>query len=201
MRNPDPKIARLCELFADLPGIGPRSAARIVEALSGRKRQTGQELCSVLQDVLATVHHCPCCNVSTTLPLCAICSDATRDQSIICVVESQADEEAIESTVAYNGLYFVLGGRLNPLEGVRPQDLGVERLIERAKSGKVAEVVIATSYTPDGEVTAQMLVNALHKYAPQVRVSRLARGLPSGVEVEFTDAATLASAVIDRHQA
>lgn len=201
MPNPDPKIARLCELLAQLPGIGPRSAARIVEALCGRKKAEGEEIASLLPQVLQSVHHCPCCNVSTTLPVCAICADSRRDRSIICVVESQADEEAIESTVAYNGLYFVLGGRLNPMEGVRPQDLGVDRLIERARGAEVREVVVATSYTPDGEVTAQMLIGALKKYVPNVHVSRLARGLPSGVEVEFADAATLASAVIDRRRA
>jgi recombination protein RecR len=113
-------------------------------------------------------------------------------------VETPADQLAIESSVAYRGSYFVLMGRVNPMNGVGPKELGVDRLIARAKAAGVREIVIATSYTAEGETTAHMLLTTLKKYVPDVRVTRLARGLPAGIEIEFTDAATISAAILDR---
>ncbi len=195
----DIKLARLEELFASLPGIGPRSASRIVTELMGGRIDLARELAALLSQTAASVHHCPCCHTLTTEPICEICADSTRDASVICVVESPADRAAIESSVAFSGRYFVLLGRVNPLMDVGPRELGADLLIARLKSEPVREVVIATSYTAEGETTAHVLIQAIRKHAPHVRVTRLARGLPAGVEVEYTDAATLAAAVVDRH--
>ena len=194
----DEKISRLEELFAGLPGLGPRSASRIVAELLTTRRQDAQRLCQDLSETLASVHHCPRCHTLTTLPMCSVCDDEARDKSVVCVVETPADLQAIEASVAYKGGYFVLMGRVNPLQAVGPEELGVDTLLGRIDKEPIDEVVIATSYTPEGETTAHLLAGVLKKHKPQLKVTRLARGLPSGVEIEYTDAATIASAVAGR---
>lgn len=197
-RHPDERLAQLTELFASLPGIGPKSAARIVTDLLVQRPDVGRALSRALADTLQSVSRCPCCNTLTTEGLCPTCADAERDKSVICVVETPADQLAIESSVAYRGSYFVLMGRVNPMNGIGPKELGVDRLIARAKAAGVREIVIATSYTAEGETTAHMLLTTLKKHVPDVRVTRLARGLPAGIEIEFTDAATISAAILDR---
>ncbi len=194
----DEKISRLEELFASLPGLGPRSASRIVSELLTTRRPQAQRLCRDLSETLETVHHCPRCHALTTRPMCVVCADQTRDKTVLCIVETPADLQAIESSVAYNGGYFVLMGRVNPLQAVGPEELGVNTLLERLDKEPIEEVVIATSYTPEGETTAHLLAGVIKKHKPQLKVTRLARGLPSGVEIEYTDAATIASAVAGR---
>lgn len=191
-------IERLEALFASLPGLGPRSSARIVNRLLTDKRQEARELARTLADALDTVRTCPRCHRLIAGGRCSICDDSARDGAVVCVVESAADLQAIEQTVAYRGGYFVLMGRVNPLEGIGPEDLGVDVLVGRIARESVREVVIATSYTPEGETTAHCLATVLKKHFPQLRVTRLARGLPTGVEIEYTDAATLAAAVAGR---
>ncbi len=191
-------IERLEELFANLPGLGPKSSARIVSQLLTQKKELARELNQTLAVVLSRVHACPSCHMPTTEELCPYCADSTRDNSVICVVESSADLRAIERSVAYRGGYFVLMGRVNPLQAVGPQELGIPVLLERIARANVQEVVIATSYTPEGETTAHCVAGVLKKHFPKLKVTRLARGLPSGVEIEYTDTATLAWAVVDR---
>lgn len=194
----DDPIERLEEIFATLPGLGPKSSARIVSELLTQKKALAHEMCETLSVVLSHVHACPNCHTLTTESVCHLCADATRDNSVVCVVESPADLKAIEKSVAYRGGYFVLMGRVNPLEGVGPEELGIFSLLDRIARDKVAEVVIATSYTPEGETTAHFIAAALKKHFPDLKVTRLARGLPTGVEIEYTDAATIASAVAER---
>jgi len=195
----DELLENLTELFADLPGLGPRSASRIVGSLLVDKRDLAQNLARTLTQALEHAHQCPRCNTLTTAPdLCPVCSDASRDGEVICVVERPADQAAIEASVAYRGVYFVLMGRVNPIQGVGPAELGVQKLLERLRSEPVREVVIATSYTAEGETTAHMLTALLRRHAPNLRVTRLARGLPVGVELEYTDAPTLSAAIADR---
>ena len=196
----DARLAHLTELFADLPGLGPKSASRLVDDLLGKRRAVGKDLAKTLAETLERVRRCPGCNTLTTEALCPLCAGQGRDQSVICVVESPADLAAIESSVSYRGRYFVLTGRVNPLEGVGPREVGADRLIEKAQQPGVHEVVIATSYTPEGEATAHLLAAALKKQVPGIKVTRLARGLPAGVEVEYTDAASIATAVVERRE-
>lgn len=196
--NTDERLSHLTDLFADLPGLGPKSAARLVDDLLDRRRALGMDLACTLAEAIEKVHRCPQCNTLTTEPLCAICRQPDRDRSVICVVETPADQNAVEDSVSYRGRYFVLMGRVNPLDGIGPKELGVDKLIEEASDPEVKEVVIATSYTPEGEATAHMVAAALKRHIPELRVTRLARGLPAGVEVEYTDAASIAAAVVDR---
>lgn len=188
-------IERLEELFASLPGLGPRSASRIVTELLTARRETAEKLSRELTAVLQSVHHCPSCHTLTAEPLCPFCADSSRDGSVICVVETSADLKAVEASAAYRGGYFVLMGRVNPMQNVGPAELGVDTLLERIERNRVREVVIATSYTAEGETTAHVLAGVLKRHYPELRVTRLARGLPVGVEIEYTDAATIAAAV------
>ena len=197
-RNQDNLLQQLTDLFAELPGIGPRSAARIVTELLARRRPLARELSAALAAAAEHARRCPCCNTLTTQPLCRICSDPARDRSVICIVETPADLAAIENSVSYQGTYFVLMGRFNPMKDIGPVDLGMDRLLERIRDDGVREAVIATSCTSEGEATAHVLVRVLKKHFPEVRVTRLARGLPAGIEVEYTDAASLAAAVAGR---
>ncbi len=196
--HPDALIARLEELFASLPGLGPRSAARLVTDLLTDRRREAEELVEGLGATLRLVHHCPNCHTLTTQELCGFCADKTRDQTQVCVVESVADQKAVEASIAYKGGYFVLMGRVNPIEGTEPQDLGLPLLMERIERDGVREVILATSYTPEGDVTAHFIAGAIRKHCPQVRVTRLAKGLPTGVELEYADVASIASAVSAR---
>lgn len=196
--HPDVRIARLEELFASLPGLGPRSAARLVSDLLTTRRKEAQELADGLLQTLQLVHHCPRCHTLTTQTLCDFCSDSSRDNTQLCVVETVADQKAVEASIAYRGGYFVLMGRINPLEATQPEELGLSLLIKRINQEEVREVVLATSYTPEGDVTAHLIAAAIRKHCPQVRVTRLAKGLPSGVELEYADVASIASAVAAR---
>lgn len=196
--HPDARIAKLEALFAALPGLGPRSASRLVSELLTTRRKQAAELTDALKNTLALVHHCPRCHTLTTEPLCGFCADETRDRTRLCVVESVADQKAVEASIAYRGGYFVLMGRINPLEGTEPEELGLPLLVRRIEEDGVREVILATGYTPEGDVTAHLIAAAIRKHCPQVRVTRLAKGLPSGVELEYADVASIASAVLSR---
>lgn len=197
-KHTDDRIEELTALFAELPGIGPRSASRIVGELLTQRRELAVTLAKSLERTASMVCLCECCHTLSTQPICPVCSQEDRDHGMICVVETPADLTAIEESVAYRGMYFVLMGRVNPMKGIGPDELGVNLLIKRIQTDAVREVVIATSFTPEGETTAQMLIGVLKKHAPTVRITRLSRGLPTGVEVEYTDAASIAAAVTDR---
>ncbi|HBN73314.1 MAG TPA: recombination protein RecR [Sutterella sp.] len=194
----DPRIANLTELFSELPGLGPRSASRLVADLLTEHKDLALSLARSLEDTVSRIGRCRSCNTLCTQDICPICAKPDRDRSIICVVESSSDMAAIEESVSYTGSYFVLVGRVNPLKGVGPEDIGVDKLVARVISEKVCEVVLATSYTAEGEMTAHMIASVLKRKAPSVRVTRLSKGLSAGVEVEYTDPATLTAAVLGR---
>jgi recombination protein RecR len=189
-------LEALIDALKALPGVGPKSAARMAFHLLQHDRPAAERLSLALGDALRKVGHCERCNTLSETALCATCGDARRDARLLCVVESAADQQAVEQTHTYHGYYFVLLGRLSPLDGMGPNDIGFARLLERALDGAVEEVILATSFTSEGEATAHYLAEMLK--ARGLRVTRLARGLPLGSELEYVDLGTIAHALIDR---
>lgn len=179
-----------------LPGVGPKTAQRYALHLLQRDRDAARDLAAGLTDALARVRQCQRCNTFTEAEICDICSSARRDPAVLCIVESPADQLVIEQTLSFTGLYFVLMGRLSPLDGIGPREIHFDRLIERVGDGLVKEVILATNFTQEGEATAHYLAEMLR--ARGLAVSRLARGVPLGGELEYVDAATVAQAMRDR---
>jgi len=189
-------LERLVEALRVLPGVGPRSAQRMAYYLLQRDRNGAEQLARALTDALSRVRHCALCNNYTEDEICALCRSPRRDRTQLCVVETPADLAMVEQTSAYAGMYFVLMGRLSPLDGVGPRDIGLEKLLARATAGEVTEVVLATNFTNEGEATAHYIAELLR--SRNVRVSRIARGVPLGGELEYVDAGTLSQALLDR---
>jgi recombination protein RecR len=189
-------LERLVDALRVLPGVGPRSAQRMAYQLLQRDRAGAERLSRALAEALERVRHCAMCNSYTEDEVCALCRSPRRDQSLLCVVETPADLAMVEQTSAYSGMYFVLMGRLSPLDGVGPRDIGLDRLLARATGGAVSEVVLATNFTNEGEATAHYVAEMLRSRG--VRVSRIARGVPLGGELEYVDAGTLSQALLDR---
>ena len=189
-------LEALIQALRRLPGVGMKSAQRIAFHLLQHDRPAAQQLSQALAQACAQVRHCQRCYTFTEGEVCATCMDATRDASRLCVVETPADQAAMERTAAFRGLYFVLMGRLSPLDGVGPRDIGVQKLLERAGDGVVQEVILATSFTAEGEATAHAIAEALRRRG--MHVTRLARGVPVGSELEYVDLSTLAHALSDR---
>ena len=189
-------LERLVEALRVLPGVGPRSAQRMAYHLLQRDRNGAEQLARALTDALSRVRHCALCNNYTEDEICALCRSPRRDRTQLCVVETPADLAMVEQTSAYAGMYFVLMGRLSPLDGVGPRDIGLEKLLARATAGEVTEVVLATNFTNEGEATAHYIAELLRSRS--VRVSRIARGVPLGGELEYVDAGTLSQALLDR---
>lgn len=186
----------MVEALRCLPGVGPKSAQRMAYHLLQHDRHGAKRLAAALSGALEVLHHCSRCNNFTEQEICERCLSSRRDPSQLCVIEMPVDLNSMELTHAYNGLYYVLMGRLSPLDGVGPRELAFERLLQRAGDGLVKEVILATNYTNEGEATAHYLSEMLR--ARGIRVSRIARGVPVGGELEFTDAATVAQALIER---
>ncbi|MDO8299202.1 recombination mediator RecR [Lacisediminimonas sp.] len=186
----------LTEALRCLPGVGPKSAQRMAYHLLQHDRDGAQQLGRALTDAMQQVRHCQLCNTFTESEICSTCSDSERDATLLCVVETPADQMMIEQTLTFKGMYFVLMGRLSPLDGIGPRDIHLERLIERAANGAVKEVVLATNFTSEGEATAHYIGEMLK--ARGLSVSRLARGVPVGGELEYVDAGTIARAMLDR---
>src|SRR5512147_986996 len=191
-------LDRLIEALRVLPGVGPRSAQRMAYYLLQHDRAGAEALGSALAEALRTVHHCSRCNSFTEDDICALCRSPRRDPSQLCVVETPADLAMIEQTLSYSGMYFVLMGRLSPLDGVGPRDIGLDRLLERASGGEVQEVILATNFTNEGEATAHYVAEMLR--ARKLRVSRIARGVPLGGELEYVDAGTISQALLERRE-
>jgi recombination protein RecR len=189
-------LQRLIEALRVLPGVGPRSAQRMAYQLLQRDREGAKELALALEDALATVRHCAKCNNFAEDEVCALCRSPRRDQSLLCVVETPADLAVVEQTLSYSGMYFVLMGRLSPLDGVGPRDIGLDRLLARAADGEVREVILATNFTNEGEATAHYVAELLR--ARDIKVSRIARGVPLGGELEYVDVGTVSQAILDR---
>ncbi len=189
-------LERLVEALRVLPGVGPRAAQRMAYYLLQRDRSGAEQLARALSEALARVRHCARCNNYTEDEVCALCRSPRRDPTQLCVVETPADLAMVEQTSAYAGMYFVLMGRLSPLDGVGPRDIGLEKLLARAMEGEVTEVVLATNFTNEGEATAHYIAELLR--SRNIRVSRIARGVPLGGELEYVDAGTLSQALLDR---
>lgn len=186
----------LIEALRCLPGVGPKSAQRMAYHLLQRDPRGAERLSAALDHALKVLRRCARCNTFTEDEVCERCQSPKRDPALLCVVEMPVDLNTMEQTHAYNGLYYVLMGRLSPLDGVGPKALGFDRLLARATDGVVKEVVLATNFTNEGEATAHYISEMLH--ARGLRISRIARGLPVGGEIEYSDAATVAQALIER---
>lgn len=179
-----------------LPGVGPKSAQRMAYHLLQHDPRGAERLSMALDRALKTLRRCNRCNNFTEAEVCDRCLSPKRDPAQLCVVEMPADLNTMEQTHAYNGLYYVLMGRLSPLDGVGPRELAFDRLLVRASDGVVKEVILATNLTHEGEATAHYLSEMLH--ARGIKVSRIARGLPLGSEIEYSDAASVAQALLER---
>ena len=192
-------LSSLDELIAALrclPGVGPKSAQRMAYHLLQHDPQGAERLGRALETALRSLRHCARCNNFTEAEICERCLSPKRDPAQLCVVEMPADLNTMEQTHAYNGLYYVLMGRLSPLDGVGPRELAFDRLLTRASDGAGKEVILATNLTHEGEATAHYLSEMLH--ARGIKVSRIARGLPLGSEIEYSDAASVAQALLER---
>ena len=189
-------LGRLIEALRLLPGVGVKSAQRMAYHLLQHERDAALRLAQALDDAVHQVRHCERCHTFTEQPVCSTCLDPLRDARQLCVVETPADQAALERTGAFRGRYFVLMGKLSPLDGIGPRDIGAQRLIERACDGVVREVILATNFTAEGEATAHVIGQALRSRG--LVVTRLARGVPAGSELEYVDLGTIAHALVDR---
>ena len=191
-------LDRLIEALRVLPGVGPRSAQRMAYQLLQHDRAGADQLAQALAEALATVRRCAQCNNFTEEETCSLCRSPRRDATLLCVVETPADLAMVEQTLSYAGMYFVLMGRLSPLDGVGPRDIGLDRLQARASDGTVREVILATNFTNEGEATAHYIAEMVR--ARGVKVSRIARGVPLGGELEYVDAGTISQALLERRE-
>ena len=186
----------LVDALRRLPGVGVKSAQRMAFHLLQHDRDGARRLARALEDAVTRMRHCARCHTFTEAEVCSTCLDPARDARQLCVVETPADQAALERSGSYKGLYFVLMGRISPLDGVGASAIGAEDLLARAADGIVQEVILATSFTAEGEVTAHALAQALR--ARGLKVTRLARGVPAGSELEYVDLGTIAHALVDR---
>ena len=192
----DQAIENLTDALRRLPGVGPRTAGRMTFHLLERDREGGKVIAEALNAAISSVNHCARCNNFSEQEFCGICSSGKRDRSILCVVETPADLDTIEQAGAYTGYYFVLMGHLSPLDGVGPEQLGFDRLLGVVTKDDVTEVILGTNLTVEGQATADYLYDLLED--KPVKISRLARGVPAGGELEYMDANTLNQAFADR---
>jgi recombination protein RecR len=189
-------LSALIQGLRRLPGVGVKSASRMAFHLLQNDREGAQMLSQALAQAVGNVRHCVQCHTFTEAEVCDTCLDEERDASKLCVLENPADQSAVERTAAYKGLYFVLMGKISPLDGVGPKDIGLQKLLDRASNGVVQEVILATNFTAEGEATAHVISVALK--ARGLQVTRLARGVPVGSELEYVDLGTIAHAFVDR---
>ncbi len=192
----EPSLEGLIDALRRLPGVGVKSAQRMAFHLLQHDRPAAARLADALQDALQRMQHCQRCHTFTESDVCSTCLDTSRNPRLLCVVETPADQAALERSASYRGLYFVLMGRISPLDGIGVDDIGAARLLQRATDGVVEEVILATGFTAEGEVTAHALAAALR--ARGLKVTRLARGVPAGSELEYVDLSTIAHAMGDR---
>jgi recombination protein RecR len=191
-------LDRLIEALRVLPGVGPRSAQRMAYQLLQHDRDGADQLAQALTAALASVRRCAQCNNFTEDEVCSLCRSSRRDATLLCVVETPADLAMVEQTLSYSGMYFVLMGRLSPLDGVGPRDIGLDRLQARASDSTVREVILATNFTNEGEATAHYIAEMLRTRS--IKVSRIARGVPLGGELEYVDAGTISQALLERRE-
>jgi recombination protein RecR len=192
-------LDELIQALRCLPGVGPKSAQRMAYHLLQRDHEGAKRLSEGLSQALERIRHCGRCNTFTEAEVCAVCASSRRDASLLCVVESPGDLLMMEQTQSYPGLYFVLMGRLSPLDGIGPREIHLDRLLKRATDGVVREVILATNFTVEGEATAHYIGELLA--GKDLAVTRIARGLPVGGELEHVDSGTLAQALLERRPA
>jgi recombination protein RecR len=195
VKNP-PALEQLIDSLRCLPGVGPKSALRMAYYLLQRDRKGARGLASALNVALDTIGHCNLCNNFSEQAICPLCDSEKREQTQLCVVEMPTDLMMLEQTQTYHGMYFVLMGRLSPLDGIGPKEINLDKLIKRAQDGVVNEVILATNYTSEGEATAHYISQLLK--SRNIAVSRIARGLPMGGEIEYVDSGTLSTAIMER---
>ncbi len=189
-------VAALVQALKGLPGVGVKSAQRMAFHLLQHDRQAATQLAQALTQAVTAVRHCSQCHTFTEAEVCDTCADPARERGQLCVVETPADQSAVERTGTYRGLYFVLMGKLSPLDGIGPHDIGLAKLRERCAEPALREVILATNFTAEGEATAHVIAEMLK--ARGLRVTRLARGVPAGSELEYVDLGTIAHALVDR---
>jgi recombination protein RecR len=195
MKSPG-ALEDLIEALRCIPGVGPKSAQRTAYHLLQHDKAGAGKLAESLARALASIRRCAKCNTFAEAELCSLCASPKRDVSQLCVVETPGDLLMMEQTLAYNGLYFVLMGRLSPLDGIGPREIGLDVMQRRLADGEVKEVIVATNFTNEGEATAHYIGEMLKKSG--LRVTRIARGVPVGGELEYVDTGTLAQAVVER---
>jgi len=193
---PKSLLGQLMDAFRCLPGVGPKSAQRMAFYLLERDREGGKKLAEIMAEAIEKIGHCTRCRTLTEEEVCKICSNPKRDQKSLCVVETPADVVSIEHAVHFQGLYFVLGGHLSPLDGIGPDDIGMDQLDQRFSEGEIEEVILATNTTVEGEATARFISEMAQ--ARGIKASRIAHGVPLGGELEFVDGGTLAHAFSGR---
>ncbi|KPN74867.1 recombination mediator RecR [Neisseria sp. 74A18] len=194
-KNPD-AFTRLINALKILPNVGPKSAQRMAYQLLQHSRDGAQELADALQHALKQVHHCTRCNTFCEGELCDICADTERDPRRLMIVHMPADVSGMEAANCHDGLYFVLMGQVNPAQGMDLSHIALDKLVERLQNSEVEEIIIATNFTAEGDATAYVLSELFKNLS--YKVSRLARGIPLGGELEYIDAGTLAQAVYER---
>jgi recombination protein RecR len=196
--NTPPLLQQLLSALRCLPGVGAKSAQRMAYHLLEHDREGGRQLAAILAQAMDAIGHCSRCRTLSETELCSICSNTQRDTSLLCIVETPADLALIEQAIDYNGGYFVLGGHLSPLDGIGPQEIGLDLLDKRLAEGQVEEIILATNPTVEGEATAQYI----HAMASSrnIRTTRIAQGVPMGGELEYVDGATLALAFRGRSE-
>ena len=194
--GPPSSLDALIQALRCLPGVGPKSAQRMAYHLLQRDQQGATRLADAMRSAVERMRHCGMCNTFTESEVCEICASLRRDKGVLCVVETPGDLLMMEQTQTYRGLYFVLMGRLSPLDGIGPKEIHLERLVRRALDGLVKEVILATNFTVEGEATAHYISELLGEQG--IKVTRIARGLPVGGELEHVDSGTLAQALIER---
>lgn len=197
MKNP-PALEQLIDSLRCLPGVGPKSALRMAYHLLQRDRTGAAKLGNSLENALQVLGHCTLCNNFSEADNCPLCESEKREAEMLCVIEMPTDLMMMEQTQSYNGMYFVLMGRLSPLDGVGPKEINLDKLIKRAQDGVVKEVILATNYTVEGEATAHYISELLKTRG--ITVSRIARGLPMGGEIEYVDSGTLSMALLGRRK-
>jgi recombination protein RecR len=191
-----PLLTQLIQALQCLPGVGAKSAQRMAFHLLDKDRNGGERLATVLEKALHSIGNCERCRMLTEAPICELCANDRRDSGQLCVLETPADLLAIEQSGAYRGRYFVLMGHLSPIDGIGPKELGLELLERRFQSEPIAEVVLATSVTVEGDATAHLVATLARRYG--LRASRIAHGIPVGGELEFIDGGTLSRALSGR---
>ncbi|RAU19804.1 recombination protein RecR [Nitrincola tibetensis] len=191
-----PLLQQLITALRCLPGVGPKSAQRMALHLLERERESARHLANALHEAVEKIGECQICHTLSETPVCDICADDTRDKQVMCVLESPVDLIAIEQTGGFRGVYFVLKGHLSPIDGIGPDDLGIGHLLERVVSEGIKELILATNPNVEGEATAHFIAAQIND--ADVRVSRIAHGVPVGGELEFVDGGTLAHALAGR---